>query len=189
MRKATKATAIAPAMTRASEGSQAPPRSRNASTLLGLLMPERQRPIPNKRPTRKGEMRFMEPSENMADKEDRQKSCAHEYRRRRERARREPCEAADAVSAGAAVGKPCAEADQQSADDQGRGVGLERGGLGSEDGARYERSGDEADPRRRAPRPVACARRNEAAEQARGAEDASLLQDQPGGREPDEKAA
>src|SRR5271157_3340229 len=126
MRKATNAMAIAPPMTKASEGSQAPPRSRNASTLLGLVMPERHRPIPNRRPTKKGETRFMmRPSEDVADEEDRQKACAHEGRRRRERAWGEAGEAADAVSAGAAVGEPRAEADQQAAGDQGRGGGLD----------------------------------------------------------------
>ena len=71
------ATAIAPAMTKASEGSQAPPRSRNASTLLALVMPERQRPIPNRRPTRKGDARLMmRPLENVADEEDGEKTCA-----------------------------------------------------------------------------------------------------------------
>ncbi len=67
----------------------------------------------------------MRPLEDMADEEDSEKACRHEGRGRRERARRKAGEAADAVPAGAAVGEPRAEADQQSPGDQGRGIGFD----------------------------------------------------------------
>ena len=45
-------TTLAPPMTKAKEGSQGPKRSKNPSTLLGSVMPERIKPTPNKRPTK-----------------------------------------------------------------------------------------------------------------------------------------
>ena len=46
MANATAATEMAPAMTKASEGSQAPARSRNPKTLAGSAIPETMRPSP-----------------------------------------------------------------------------------------------------------------------------------------------
>jgi hypothetical protein len=62
--KATTPTAIAPAMTKASEGSQRPARSRNPSTLLCWIIPDRHRPAPKINPARNENTWVMVPSAN-----------------------------------------------------------------------------------------------------------------------------
>lgn len=57
--KGISAAAMPPPMTKASDGSQLPARSRKASTLAGLAMPASSRPRPNSRPARKAVRRFM----------------------------------------------------------------------------------------------------------------------------------
>ena len=98
-------------------------------------------------------------------------------------------QAADAVPAGAAVAETRAKADKQSAHDQRRRIGLDYGRGRREEEARDEGRNNQAEGRQGAPLPVARARRNEPAEQPRGAEDASVFEDQPRRREPDENAA
>ena len=139
-------------MTKASDGSHAPARSRKPSTLAGSVMPERQRPSPNRSPTRRGVRgSSASPSEQVAQDEDGRKARGHEGERRRERARRQARETADAVAAGAAVGEARAETDEQTADDQRRGAGPDR---------RRRRLKQEVAPRgARGSRPrIACAR-------------------------------
>jgi hypothetical protein len=53
---ATAATPIAPPITKASEGSQAPGRSRKPSTLAGSAMPDTRRPSPNTKPASREKM-------------------------------------------------------------------------------------------------------------------------------------
>ena len=70
-------TAMAPAMTKASEGSQGPARSRKPSTLAGLAMPETMRPSPKTRPA----------SNEAKDKSWTDSSDAEQVARRRTRSR------------------------------------------------------------------------------------------------------
>src|SRR6185437_3874320 len=112
------ATATAPAITKASVASHAPKMSRKPMTFEGSVMPEIKRPSPKTRPPTKLAITsaISSPSKAVAN----QRHCGgryhHEHHRRRDRARRKPGKAADAVTGRAAIAHPAAEADQKARD-------------------------------------------------------------------------
>src|SRR5690606_11821576 len=128
--KPTRPTATAPPITSAREGSQAPARSRNPSTLAGLAMPEVSSPRPNSSPTANADTRylFMSASQYMADDVDGDKAAGHEGQGRHQGAGGEPRQAADPVAAGATGAVAGADADQQSRGDQQRVAGVDGDG-------------------------------------------------------------
>ena len=87
---ATRLTAIAPAMTNASDGSQFPARSRNPRTFAGFAMPETIKPESEHQTRDKGEERCHRWSDayHVADDENGQEAGRHERKRRGQRARR-----------------------------------------------------------------------------------------------------
>src|ERR1700761_1041878 len=103
MEKATMPTEIAPPMTKASEGSQRPARSRKPNTLLCSIIPDRQRPVPKINPARNENPGIMSPpsTDGMTCNEHGCEASQHEKRGRNHGARRQAREAADAVAAGA----------------------------------------------------------------------------------------
>jgi hypothetical protein len=123
----------------------------------------------------------------MADDEYGQKPCGDEGRGRRKRSGRQSRHAADAVTAGAAVGEARPETDQQATDDARRRGCMDRGRRGMKKRLRDERRRNQAGEKGCSPDPVARA----AAQGRRGsrAEDAALGQDEPRGRETNENAA
>src|ERR1700733_2843346 len=102
MEKTTRPIEIAPPMTKANEGSQRPARSRNPSTLLCWIIPDRQRPVPKINPARNENAGIMSPSltDDVTCNEHRYEASQHEKRGRNQRARRQAREAANAVTAG-----------------------------------------------------------------------------------------
>src|ERR1700677_425605 len=133
MEKTTRPTAIAPPMTKASEGSQLPARSRNPSTLLCWIMPDRQRPVPKINPARNENAGIMSSSltDDVTCNEHCYEAGQHEKRGRSQGARRQAREAANAVTAGTPRSKASPESDEHSGD-------REHGGMGA-DGRRLQR--------------------------------------------------
>src|SRR5437867_161937 len=89
-RKAGAPMAIAAAITKASDGSHFPARSRKPSTFAGLTMPDTMRPTPNTSPARNDVnvyTRVPLESEEVARNEDRHETRRHERQRGDERAR------------------------------------------------------------------------------------------------------
>src|SRR5690606_27164374 len=106
---------MAPPITKASDGSQLPNRSRKPCTLPGSVMPERMRPRPNSRPTMKAESFCMAASsDQVTDDEHGDEARAHEGQRGDQRTRRQAREPTHAVAAGAARAVACADAHQQT---------------------------------------------------------------------------
>src|SRR6185437_239995 len=114
--KPIEATATAPAMTKASVASHAPKMSRKPSTFSGSVMPEISRPAPKTSPEKKLAMITGMASASEAVPRDRsgEDRGDHEDDCRRDRARRQPREAADAMARGAAIADAGAEADEQA---------------------------------------------------------------------------
>src|SRR5258708_243827 len=116
--KAPAPTATAPAMTSASEGSQAPAMSRKPSTFAGFAIPETRSPSPNTRPAAKEATVYMawktSGRDQVARDENGRESGSHERDGRRDRARRRPRDAAHAVAAGTASAVAGADSHQQS---------------------------------------------------------------------------
>src|ERR1043165_8800719 len=106
---------MAPTMTNASEGAQAPARSRKPTTFEGSLMPETIRPRPNNRPAANALSTCIAGSrEKVADDEYRREAGRHEGDGGRSRARRQPRQAASPVAARAARAIARAEPHQES---------------------------------------------------------------------------
>src|SRR5690606_18185831 len=121
MAKANRPTAMAPPMTKASDGSQVPKRSRKPSTLAGSVMPERIRPRPKMRPTMNSRMRCCMSAasgEQVPDNKDHREAGPHEGQRGDQRAWGEARQPAYAVAAGAASPVARADADQQAGEHQ-----------------------------------------------------------------------
>src|SRR3984885_5930988 len=141
MEKTTRPTAIAPAMTKASEGSHWPAKSRNPSTLLCWIIPDRQRPLPKINPARNENTGIMSPSltDDVTCNEHRYEASQHEKRGRNQGARRQAREAANAVTAGTPRSEASPESDEHSRDSEHSGIGT--------DGRRLRRR--ETSPRQR----------------------------------------
>src|SRR5216110_889702 len=122
MAKATAPIATAPAMTSASEGSQAPARSRNPRIFAGLIIPETTSPTPKTRPATNELNAYIPPSHSDDVPHDvhRREAGRHERQRGDERARRNARNSAHAVPARATGAIAGADADQQSGNDQRR---------------------------------------------------------------------
>src|SRR6476469_7518087 len=114
--------ATAPAMTKASDGSQRPARSRNPITLAGLTIPDTSRPIPKTRPATKAKSAYMSvlSAEDVVRHEHGRAARSHERQRRDQRAWREPRHPAHAMTTGAAGSVARPEADQDARDDERR---------------------------------------------------------------------
>ena len=98
----------------ASNGSQAPKRSRNPSTLAGLNMPDTISPMPKTRPEVKAANGYMTAPlrhDDVTDDEHRREARRHERDRRDDGARRQPRHPADAMAARAARAVARADAD------------------------------------------------------------------------------
>src|ERR1700722_123559 len=141
MEKTTRPIEIAPPMTKANEGSQRPARSRNPSTLLCWIIPDRQRPVPKINPARNENTGIMSLSltDDMTCNEHRNEAGQHEKRGRNQGARRQAREAANTVTAGAPRSEASPESDEHSRDREHSGIGT--------DGRRLQRR--ETSPRQR----------------------------------------
>src|SRR5436305_1364152 len=108
---------MAPTITKASEGSQRPARSRKPSTLAGLAMPETIRPMPNSRPASSAVMALISGSDQVMGDENGQKACRHEGQRGHQRTDGPTRDTADAVAAGASARVARADPDQKARDE------------------------------------------------------------------------
>src|SRR6185503_13982612 len=117
--------ATAPTMTRASDGSHRPARSRNPITFAGLTMPETSRPMPKTRPATNAKSAYMNDRsvENVVADEHGREARGHERQRRDQRARRKPGYPAHAMTAGAAGSVARADSDQNAGEDERRIIG------------------------------------------------------------------
>ena len=107
-------TAMAPIMTKASDGSQFPVMSRKFWTFAGLAMPERISPRPKISPDKKAVKWNISDSQTVADDPDGDGAECHEKDGGDQRTYRETRQAADAVAAGTSRPQPAAESDQKA---------------------------------------------------------------------------
>src|SRR4051794_16849192 len=103
---------MAPTITRPRLASHAPATSRKPSTLAGCVMPDSTRPSPNTSPESNALscLCMSARSDHVAQHEHHDACGRHEDERREQRAHGETTDAADAVTAGAAVAEARAEA-------------------------------------------------------------------------------
>src|SRR6476469_10825158 len=148
--------ATAPAITRASDGSHRPARSRNPITFAGLTMPDTSRPIPKTRPATKAKSAYMSDrlAEHVVRHEHGRETRGHECQRRDQRARRKPGHPANAMTAGAAGSVARADPDQDAGDDERRIIGGD-GQIGRRlEQAIGDRRDNQSGEERRAPGPI-----------------------------------
>src|SRR5580700_1983486 len=183
------------AMTTIRLGSQVPlgmpNTSRKPKTLVVCTMREITRPAPKMKPQRRLASAGMAlASDNVMRHRDDDDRRDHEYDRRRDRARRQPRNTADAVAGGAAVAEPGAEADQEAGDrdrDHAARHLRHRHRVAEQRRAngRRDQAGDEGQP----PEPIVGARIEQPAGNAADAGNAAGEQHQQHGGKPDQRAA
>src|ERR1700680_3674177 len=99
---------------------QMPRMWRKPRTLVVCTMPEITRPKPKMKPQKRlARAGMTSGSDDVMRQRDANDGRDHETDRRRDRARRQPRDAADAVAGGAAVAEPGAKADQEAGDRDG----------------------------------------------------------------------
>src|SRR5262245_53227535 len=119
-----KATNTPPPMTKASDGSHVPKRSRKLSTFAGSDMPETTSPTPNNKPiSRLTRNDTASASDQMAGDEDGREGRRHEGQGRSDGPHRQTREAADAMAAGTAAAEAGAETDRKACNAHQRDVG------------------------------------------------------------------
>src|SRR5262245_61797986 len=170
-------TSTAPPITNASDGSQAPARSRKPMILDGSVIPDTISPAPKSRPMRNEVSAAMSSSsQHVAHDEHGDDPRAHERGRRRERAWRQPRDPADAVAAGAARAVASPDADERSRQQYHREAGFDGRGRKSREppveSRRREQSHHEGNP----PTDVPARRTQQPAEYAADARDAPVDQ-------------
>src|SRR6185312_1105822 len=168
--------ATAPAMTRASDGSHCPARSRNPITFAGLTMPETSRPMPKTRPATKAKSAYMNDrsTQDVVHHEHGREARGHERQRSDQRAWRKPGYPAHAMTAGAAGSVARTDSDQDAGEDERRIIGGD-GQIGRRlEQAIGDRRDDQPAEERGAPGPIRERRSQQAPGNAADARDATV---------------